>query len=168
MAIVTLPTVRDAFSGDYAQRVATFSAVTRTHILQAIAEFDDRGRENFLGLYGFEPTRSYPLIHDGDEYDSTAILGVAHRYATGRAATPEEFSRGIDGAVLILRKRGFEVLDPIGAPPIVSPKAPKARANAKAPRTTTPRKSPTPEPALTMCPTCFVALPATGRCDQCD
>lgn len=147
--------------------MATFSAVTRTHILQAIAEFDDRGRENFLGLYGFAPTREYPIIHEDQEYDSKAILAVAHRYATGRAAIPEEFSGGIEGAVLILRKRGFEVLDPIGAAPITPPKAPKA-PRTRTPRTTAPRKPSAPEPVVRMCPTCSMTLPATGRCDDCD
>ncbi|SDS53555.1 hypothetical protein SAMN04489860_1766 [Paraoerskovia marina] len=148
--------------------MATFSAVTRTHILQAIAEFDDRGRTNFLGLYGFEPTRGYPIVHEDQEYDSKAILGVAHRYATGRAATPEEFSGGIAGAVTILRKRGFEVLEPIGAAPVVPPKAPKAPRTRTAPRAAAPRRAAVPEPVLRMCPTCSVALPATGRCDDCD
>ena len=61
--------------------MATFSAVNRQHILQAIAEYDERGGENFLGVYGFGPSLEYWLVHEGRQYDSKAILGVAHKYA---------------------------------------------------------------------------------------
>ncbi|WP_315096965.1 hypothetical protein, partial [uncultured Cellulomonas sp.] len=89
--------------------MATFSAVTRQHILQAIAEYDSRGGDDFLGVYGFAPS-GHPLVHEGRSYDSTAILGVAHRYATGRLASADEV-RGT--ASTVLRKRGFEVAGPV-------------------------------------------------------
>ncbi|MBN9376405.1 MAG: hypothetical protein J0I40_13660 [Cellulomonas sp.] len=54
--------------------MATFSAVNRQHILQAIAEYDERGGENFLGVYGFGPSLEYWLVHEGRQYDSKAIL----------------------------------------------------------------------------------------------
>jgi hypothetical protein len=92
--------------------VATFSSVTRQHVLQALAEYDARGGEEFLEVYGFGPSRGHTLIHEGRSYDSRAILGVAHRFATGRLATSDEFSGGMQGAVAILRKRGFEVSKP--------------------------------------------------------
>ncbi|WP_028045403.1 hypothetical protein [Cellulomonas sp. URHE0023] len=140
--------------------MATFSSVTRHNVLQAIAEYDERGGEEFLDLYGFAPSRGYTLVHEGRSYDSKAVLGVAHRYATGRLATPDEFHGGMQGAVSILRKRGFEVTEPAGA---------TRPTPVRATRTRTPvaRATPVREAEPATCPTCFMTLPATGICDQC-
>jgi hypothetical protein len=54
---------------------------TRQPIVDAIAEFDHAGRDRFLQKYGFGPSRSYELVHDGKRYDSKAIVGAAHGYA---------------------------------------------------------------------------------------
>lgn len=145
--------------------MATFSSVTRQHILQAIAEYDDRGAENFLGVYGFGPSRDYTLLHDGRTYDSKAILGVAHRYATGRAATSDEFHGGASGAAAILRKRGFDVTEPEGTPRAGRAAAPRKAAAPRA--AAAPRKPAVPESEAPICPTCFMTLPATGVCDSC-
>jgi hypothetical protein len=146
--------------------VATFSAVTRQHILAAIAEYDDRGAENFLGVYGFTPSVRETLDHDGRTYDAKAVLGVAHRHATGRVATADELAGGKVDAVTILRKRGFEASGPVSAAP--APAASSRRAPA-APRTrtSTPRRTAEPERPAPVCPTCFMTLPATGVCDTC-
>ncbi len=146
--------------GNYPRAVATFSAVTRQHILQAIAEYDDRGRDAFLGVYGFGPSAGYTLVYDGKTYDSKAILGVAHRYATGRVATSDEFHGGKAGAAAILRKHGFDVPGPVADAPARKP----ARA---ATRTAPTRRASEPERPAAICPTCFMALPATGVCDSC-
>lgn len=150
--------------------MATFSSVTQQHILQAIAEYDDRGAENFLGVYGFMPSRGYTLVHEGRTYDSKAILGVAHRYATGRAATADEFHGGASGAAAILRKRGFDVTEPEGAASTgrtSSRKAATPRAAAAPKKAAAPRKPVVPERDAPVCPTCFMTLPATGVCDNC-
>lgn len=68
--------------------MATFSSVTRQHVLQAIAEYDARGAEEFGSVYGFEPSSDHVLVHEGSRYDARAVLAVAHKYATGRLATP--------------------------------------------------------------------------------
>jgi hypothetical protein len=143
--------------------VATFSSVTRQHILQAIGEHDTRGGEDFLALYGFEPAPQYAIVHEGHSYDARAVLGVAHRHATGRLATSEEF-HGMDSAVLILRKRGFEVAEPASA------RRPVATQQTRKPRTPRPstRRVPVREAPPALCPTCSVTLPATRVCDFCD
>jgi hypothetical protein len=149
--------------------VATFSSVTQQHILQALAEYDARGGQEFLDVYGFAPSDDYPLVHNGRSYDSRAVLGVAHRFATGRIATPEEVESGFDGAVKILRRRGFMVSEPYSAthgraPATRTPRAPRASAASRAPTrgvTTAPERTPT------ICPTCSMALPGTGICDTC-
>lgn len=149
--------------------MATFSAVQAQHIRQAIEEFDSRGREAFLGVYGFDPSDEYVLVQDGRRYDALAIVGVAHRYATGRLAAPAEFHDGMGAVAALLRRRGFEVTDPVGATPL--PRQAPARAprrSAAAPRAVASRRAPAAsDRPVAMCPTCFVALPATGVCDQC-
>ena len=87
----------------------SFETVTRDHVLQALEEYDARGREDFLDHYGFGAAREYVLWHDGKNYDSKAVLGVAHAYATGRAAQRWEFPGGRAGAAEVLRDIGFEV-----------------------------------------------------------
>jgi hypothetical protein len=154
--------------------VATFSSVRQQHVLQALAEYDARGREEFLDVYGFAPSDDYPVVHMGRNYDSRAVLGVAHRFATGRLATPEEVESGFDGAVTILRRRGFTVSEPYSAARRTAP----ASRSPRPPQATTPRASPgsrtlargvstAPERTPTICPTCSMALPATGVCDNC-
>ena len=152
--------------------MATFSSVRQQHILQALAEYDARGGEEFLDVYGFTPSDDCPLVHLGRSYDSRAVLGVAHRFATGRIATPEEVESGFDGAVAILRRRGFTVSEPYSAPRRTAPttsrtaRATTRRASA-ASRTPTRGVSTAPERTPTICPTCSMALPATGVCDNC-
>ncbi len=152
--------------------MATFSSVTRQHVLQAIAEYDSRGGEEFLEAYGFAPSRGYTLIHEGRSYDSKAILGVAHRFATGRLATSEEFHGGMHGAVAILRKRGFEVTEPASAARATRSRAPRVPRGTPAARTAGPRADRSRSAAAreappAICPTCSMALPATGVCDTC-
>jgi len=122
--------------------VATFSSVTRQHVLQALAEYDARGGEEFLEVYGFGPSRGYTLVHEGRSFDARAILGVAHRFATGRLATSDEFSGDMQGAVAILRKRGFEVTEPASASratPVRTPRAPRTPARHPVPGHAVPR-----------------------------
>lgn len=137
--------------------------MTRLHLLQALAEYDTRGGERFLEVYGFEPSRGYTLVHEGRSYDATAILGVAHRFATGRLATSDEVNGGMRGAVGIMRKRGFEISEPASA----------ARARPAPARPSRSTRPPTARPAAAretpaaICPTCSMTLPATGVCDEC-
>ncbi|WP_448061023.1 hypothetical protein [Cellulomonas hominis] len=144
--------------------MATFSAVTRQHILQAISEYDDRGGEAFLGVYGFQPSTGTTLHHEGKSYDSRAILGVAHKYATGRLATSEDFHGGAQGTVPILRKHGFEVTGPAAAA-VTATAAPAPRQRVRPTPTT--RRAAVPERVAPVCPTCSMTLPATGVCDDC-
>ena len=141
--------------------MATFSSVTRQHVLQSIAEYDIRGGEQFLKLYGFEPSPGYALVHEDRSYDVAAILGVAHRFATGRLAPPEEFNSDRPGAVAILRRRGFGVSEPASASRPTPTRAPRTTRSPVA-RATATREAP---PAI--CPTCSMTLPATGICDDC-
>lgn len=81
-------------------------------VLQAIAEFDTIGREAFLTKYGFSRARGYFLIHEGRRYDSKAIAGAAHAYATGRLLTRNEFSGGEATVRKAMERLGFQVEAP--------------------------------------------------------
>ncbi|MFB9602818.1 HNH endonuclease [Streptomyces roseofulvus] len=84
-------------------------AITREAVLKAMAEYDELGRDAFLAKYGFGEARSYVVLHDGREYDSKAIAGVAHQWDQGRALRPDEFSGGKEHAAAWLKRAGFEV-----------------------------------------------------------
>ncbi|MGX4691569.1 HNH endonuclease [Streptomyces sp. JNUCC 63] len=84
-------------------------AITRESVLKAIAAHDELGREAFLETYHFGKARSYVLVHEGQEYDSKAIAGVAHKWDQGRALAPGEFSGGKDHAAAWLKRLGFQV-----------------------------------------------------------
>jgi hypothetical protein len=149
--------------------------VTKGHVLQALAEHDTRGAEAFLEAYGFAPLAGYAIVHEGRRYDLPAVLGVAHRYATGRLATAEEISGDLGAAVAILRRRGVEVSAPAAAVAPAAARASAARAPRaaktaapRAPRATTSRRpTPVADRPAAVCPTCSMALPGTGICDNC-
>jgi MoxR-like ATPase len=77
-------------------------------IIQATREFDEIGRESFLTKYGFSPSKVYFLKIKGKEYDSKAILGVAHLIETGNPLRASEFSGG-ESTVRKLNQLGFSV-----------------------------------------------------------
>lgn len=133
-----------------------------------MAEHDTRGAEDFLGVYGYTETSGSTFEHEGRRYPSLAVVGVAHRFATGRLPSADEFHGGDQAVEALLRRRGFELPEPAGAARAAAP----ARARSAAPRARTatsvkPRVVPREE-VITLCPTCSMALPATGRCDYCD
>ncbi|WP_328452003.1 HNH endonuclease [Amycolatopsis sp. NBC_00438] len=87
----------------------SISDITRDAILQAIAEHD-RNPGTVLQDRGFGPARAYMLVHEGREYDSKAIVGVAHGYLAGKdVLTAGDFSGGLETVVKLLHDRGFEV-----------------------------------------------------------
>ena len=80
-------------------------------VLDAIREFDQRGREQFLAEYGFGPAKSWRLIHEGKAYDSKAIYGVAFGYEHPDigALASDDFTGGEHSVVQKLRELGFHV-----------------------------------------------------------
>ncbi len=104
--------------------VPTFNDVSHDHVLQAIAEYDERGADDFLEHYGFGSVREHLLWHEEKSYDAKAILGVAHQYATGDLAGSDEVRGGEDGAAKTLREIGFDV----SADEAIDPDAPAAKA----------------------------------------
>ncbi len=141
--------------------MATFSSVTQQHVLDTLTEHDELGAEAFLAAHGFEASPDSQILHEGRRYDARAILAVAHRRATGRLATPEEFRSSLAQALTILRRRGFEATGPTTAKRAPVPRAARP-ASTPSPRKLAPEDRPAP-----VCSTCFVVLPATGVCDEC-
>ncbi|MEV3851486.1 HNH endonuclease signature motif containing protein [Streptomyces microflavus] len=88
------------------------SEITRAGILRAIAEHDRLGPEAFRETYGYGAAVTYLLEHEGRQYDSKAIAGVAHLYDFGSALKHYQLSGGLKGAVAWLRREGFTVVEP--------------------------------------------------------
>lgn len=84
-------------------------------VLQAIAEFDVIGREAFLEKYGFGRSTRYVVEHNGQVYDSKAILSAAHEYQTGNPLPHTDFSGGAATTVRKLESLGFRVVEAAGS-----------------------------------------------------
>ncbi|MFD9962615.1 YDG/SRA domain-containing protein [Amycolatopsis sp. NPDC058986] len=85
--------------------------IDRQHVLAAIAEYDELGRDEFLAKYGFGRSVRYVVVHEDKDYDSKALVGAAHGYATGQALRASEFSGGVQTVVARLTEIGFEFRD---------------------------------------------------------
>lgn len=171
--------------------MSDWSRVERSHVLAAIAECDRLGSREFLSRYRFGRAKASSVWHGGQEYDSKAILGLALLHATGRPATKDDFSAGEGAASRLLTGMGFDVVvdeealesenQALAARAVeaeATPVSPAARpATRRAPATKKPaapktvkkvaRPNLVDQPAQ-LCPTCFMALPLTGICDNCD
>jgi len=84
--------------------------ITGDSVSAALREFDDLGRDAFLSKYGFGQARNYFVVHGGRRYDSKAIVGAAHGYATGEPLRPAEFSGGEATVARRLRELGLHVV----------------------------------------------------------
>jgi hypothetical protein len=82
------------------------AGLTRSHVLQALADLD-AGIDHPFG----QPT-GYELVHQGKRYPPKAVIGLACKYSLGRILMPEEFSGGEapGQANFVLRKLGFTVV----------------------------------------------------------
>ncbi|MFD7443299.1 HNH endonuclease [Streptomyces sp. NPDC059909] len=83
---------------------------SREAVLGAIGEYDRLGPDEFRTTYHYGPARDYVLVHEGRQYDSKAIAGVAHKFEYGRALKNDELSGGKAAAVAWLQRVGFRVV----------------------------------------------------------
>ena len=91
--------------------------LTQNSVMQAIAQFDQIGQQEFLReKYGFGRARRFYLVQAGRFYDSKAIAGAAHGFATDAPLKAEAFSGGEAAAAGKLRALGFTVLDLAAVP----------------------------------------------------
>lgn len=155
--------------------MSLLNSIDRDHVLTAMDTWDAAGGANYMLVRGGVST--HVLLHRGREYDAAAIAGIAHGLATGRTLTPADVPGGSAGASKALTRLGFEVRDdspPSTRVPGTRARTPRAStsssSSASTPRTTTtrPKRVAEVDRPVNLCPTCFIALPATGICDQCD
>lgn len=87
---------------------------SREAVLQALREWDDLGRDEFLRKYGYGSAKSYFVQHDGKAYDSKAIAGVAlgKQFPERGALRNNEFSGG-EVVKQKLESLGFEFLSEV-------------------------------------------------------
>src|SRR5580704_3016698 len=89
--------------------------ISAPSVQKAIAECDRLGRGEFLRRHGFGRARTYFLISDGKQYDSKAILAVAHGYehpSDGALRYEDNIFGGKDDTAKVLRGLGFHVAGP--------------------------------------------------------
>lgn len=155
--------------------MSLLNSIDRDHVLTAIETWDAAGGANYMLVRGGVST--HVLLHHGKEYDAAAIAGIAHGLATGRTLTPADIPGGSAGASKALTRLGFDIRD--DSPPserVPGTRASGPRTRSTSPRSTTNRSTGTPRPSrvaatdkpVTLCPRCFIAVPATGICDNCD
>jgi hypothetical protein len=73
-----------------------------------MAECDALGRDAFLSKHGYRRSNAYVVVHEGREYDSKAILGVAFGYEYDTAPlSPSEFSGGAEHCAKLMMRLGF-------------------------------------------------------------
>ena len=150
--------------------MSLLNSIDRPHVLTAIETWDKAGGANYMLVRGGVST--HVLVHGGREYDAAAIAGIAHGLATGRTLTPADIPGGAAGASKALTRLGFEIRD--DSPPAAQ-RVPGTRTTTpRTPRASTTRSTPPSRPRVAasdrvdkLCPTCFLALPATGICDNC-
>jgi hypothetical protein len=84
---------------------------SRIAVLKAIEECDRLGREAFLRKHGYGEARRYFLAHQGQLYNSKAIVGVAfgYQYPDLGPLTRDEFSGGENTVQRKLEELGFEM-----------------------------------------------------------
>jgi hypothetical protein len=115
--------------------MAAWERVTRAQVSSAIEEYDRFGPERFFSEHGFAPATTYKLAWEGRRYPPKAILGTAYEFATGQRLGSSDFEGRKTGAVRVLGRLGFTVLEKRrtarrrrGRPLLAGPRGP-GRAN---------------------------------------
>jgi hypothetical protein len=91
---------------------------SREAVLEAVKEFDQLTRPEFLKKYGFGRAKEYFLDHNGNLYDSKAIVGAAHGYEFPDQGplTSRDFAGGDATVKPKLEGMGFTVRVPYTGP----------------------------------------------------
>jgi len=153
--------------------VSLLNSIDRAHVLTAMETWDTAGGANFLLVRGSAPT--HVLRYGGREYDAGAIAGIAHGLATCRTLSPDDIPVGAAAAARTLTRLGFEIRD--DSPPserVPGSSARPRRTASSGSRTSSTSSRPAAKPRVAasdrpvnLCPSCFLAMPATGVCDNC-
>ena len=68
------------------ERIWGIEGLTWNHVLQAMDEYDDLGRDVFLKKYRYTKSRSYRINRNGNEYDMKPVWRRAYGYADAERA----------------------------------------------------------------------------------
>jgi len=81
-----------------------FNKVTKEHILQGIADFEEKGFPKKFG-----PSSTYDVVYEGKKYPPKAVMAYANHHASGRKV--EKYFKGGDNTECfqVLRDNGFKV-----------------------------------------------------------
>lgn len=149
--------------------MSLLNSIDRDHVLTAMETWDAAGGANYMLVRGGVST--HVLLHHGKEYDAAAIAGIAHGLATGRTLAPQDIPGGAAGASKALTRLGFDIRDdspPTERVPGTRARAPRATSSSRGTATPRPKRVAATDKPVDLCPRCFLALPATGICDNCD
>jgi 5-methylcytosine-specific restriction protein A len=86
--------------------------ITYGSVVKAVEECNARGRDKFLKHYHWGKAREYFLVFKGIDYDSKAILAVAHKFEyadEGPLRYKDNIFGGKDDAAKVLRELGFDI-----------------------------------------------------------
>lgn len=90
-------------------RCVALGEIGKPEIDKSLEEFDDLGREAFLGKHGYGHATTYLLAHRGRFYDPKAVVGVAHSWtAKGGVLTRNDLDS--TEAVERLRRLNYDVV----------------------------------------------------------
>ena len=84
--------------------------IRKQDVRRAIAECKRLGEREFLKVHGYKQSKSYLLLDGGRFYNSKAIVGVAHGYATGKTWSHNDHSGGAATVVPLLEKLGYKIV----------------------------------------------------------
>lgn len=84
--------------------------------MEALAEYDEIGRDAFLSKYGFATTAKFFIVQGGKRYDAKAVTGAAHGYQQGEPMGWDDFSGGRATVVKQLEGLDFVVDAPERSP----------------------------------------------------
>ena len=154
--------------------MSLLNSIDRPHVLTAIETWDAAGGGNYMLVRGGVST--HVLLHHGREYDAAAIAGIAHGLATGRTLTAADIPGGSAAASKALVRGSAStsvttrrpVAERVPGTRSTTPRTPRARPRREPPRRAAPASPRATGSSTTCARRCFIAMPATGICDQCD
>lgn len=103
-------------TGDDSPQLTPGLPITRAAVLDVMREYDELGSSGFYERYRYRDARDYVVVHDGKEYPSKGLYGVAYDKLHPDEAPIREtgLSGGLQRVVPRLQALGFEVVSKRG------------------------------------------------------
>ncbi|UDY24579.1 hypothetical protein [Nocardioides sp. Kera G14] len=143
-----------------------FGRLSKIHLLAAIRDYTTD--DEVLERYELDPDGADVMaVERGKQYDARVLVLSAYEKVTGERLTGGDLPADLASLLTRLELKAVSRRELIaaqtlksarqrvpGTPRAARPKAPSAPAQVEKP--------------VALCPTCWMQLPATGRCDNCD